>query len=101
MATHFGSSGAGGKSRRLDRPAPPLATASSDGSTHRSPVHLFSDAGWTPYPARSRIRPDATAKLLKAFPDLTVSKAIDAAPGNPATLIRYAQGLREAGLPEQ
>ena len=43
----------------------------------------------------------AAAKLLEAFPDLTVSKAIDAAPGQPDTIARYAQGLREAGLPEQ
>ena len=43
----------------------------------------------------------AAAKLLEAFPDLTVSKAIDAAPGQPDTIVRYAQGLREAGLPEQ
>lgn len=42
----------------------------------------------------------AAAKLLEAFPDLTVSKAVDAAPGNPEILARYAQGLREAGLPE-
>jgi adenylate cyclase len=40
------------------------------------------------------------AKLLEAFPGLTVSKAMDAAPGQPDTIVRYAQGLREAGLPE-
>ena len=43
----------------------------------------------------------AAAKLLEAFPGLTVSKAMDAAPGQPDTSIRYAQGLRVAGLPEQ
>jgi adenylate cyclase len=43
----------------------------------------------------------AAAKLLEAFPDLTVSKAMDAAPGQPDTIVRFAQGLREAGLPEQ
>ncbi len=44
----------------------------------------------------------AAAKLLEAFPGLTVSKAVDAAPGNVNKDItaRYAQGLREAGLPE-
>ena len=42
----------------------------------------------------------AAAKLLEAFPGLTVSKAMDAAPGQPDTIVRYAQGLREAGLPE-
>ena len=43
----------------------------------------------------------AAAKLLEAFPGLTVSKAMDAAPGQPDTIVRYAQGLREAGLPEE
>jgi adenylate cyclase len=43
----------------------------------------------------------AAAKLLEAFTDLMISKAIDAAPGNPEILAGYAQGLREAGLPEQ
>ncbi|AWM85628.1 adenylate/guanylate cyclase domain-containing protein [Microvirga sp. 17 mud 1-3] len=40
------------------------------------------------------------AKLLEAYPDLTVTRAVEAAPGNPDILARYAQGLREAGLPE-
>jgi adenylate cyclase len=42
----------------------------------------------------------AAAKLLEAFPGLTVSRAVDATPGNPEFLARYAQGLRVAGLPE-
>ena len=42
----------------------------------------------------------AAAKLLEAFPDLTVSTTVDAAPGNPEILARCAHGLREAGLPE-
>jgi hypothetical protein len=42
----------------------------------------------------------AAAKLPEAFPGLTVSKAMDAAPGQADTIVRYAQGLREAGLPE-
>jgi adenylate cyclase len=32
----------------------------------------------------------AAAKLLGAFPDLTVPKAVNAAPGNPDTIVRYA-----------
>jgi adenylate cyclase len=43
----------------------------------------------------------AAAKLLDAFPGLTVSRALDAVPGNPELLARYAHGLREAGLPEK
>ncbi|MGF9759369.1 adenylate/guanylate cyclase domain-containing protein [Microvirga sp. 0TCS3.31] len=40
------------------------------------------------------------ARFLEAFPGMTVSKAIDATPGNQEFLSRYAQGLRAAGLPE-
>jgi len=43
----------------------------------------------------------AAARLLEAFPGMTVSRAVDAAPGNPMFLSRLAHGLREAGLPEQ
>jgi len=43
----------------------------------------------------------AAAKLLEAFPGMTVSRAVDAAPGNPAFLSQLAQGLRDAGLPEK
>jgi adenylate cyclase len=40
------------------------------------------------------------ARFLEAFPGMTVSKAIAATPGDPGFLSRYAQGLRDAGLPE-
>lgn len=42
----------------------------------------------------------AAARFLEAFPGMTVSKAIAATPGDPGFLSRYAQGLRDAGLPE-
>jgi adenylate cyclase len=40
------------------------------------------------------------ARFLEAYPGMTVSKAIDATPGNQQFLSRYAQGLRAAGLLE-
>jgi adenylate cyclase len=42
----------------------------------------------------------AAAKFLEAFPGMTVSRAVDAAPGSLNFLLPYAQGLRDAGLPE-
>ncbi|GEO19347.1 tetratricopeptide repeat protein [Microvirga aerophila] len=42
----------------------------------------------------------AAAKFLAAFPGMTVSRAVDATPGNSDFLLPYAQGLRDAGLPE-
>jgi adenylate cyclase len=42
----------------------------------------------------------AAARFLEAFPGMTVTKAIGATPGDPGFLSRYAQGLRDAGLPE-
>jgi adenylate cyclase len=40
------------------------------------------------------------AKFLEAFPGMTVSRAVDATPGDANFLRPYAQGLRDAGLPE-
>jgi hypothetical protein len=42
----------------------------------------------------------AAARFMEAFPGMTVTKAIGATPGDPGFLSRYAQGLRDAGLPE-
>jgi adenylate cyclase len=42
----------------------------------------------------------AATKFLEAFPGMTVTKAVDATPGSPDFLLRYAQGLRDAGMPE-
>ena len=40
------------------------------------------------------------AKLLEAYPGMTVSKAIAAAPPSAPLNERIAEGLRKAGLPE-
>jgi adenylate cyclase len=42
----------------------------------------------------------AVARFLDAYPDMTVSKAIDAAPPSSPLRGRMAEGLRKAGLPE-
>jgi adenylate cyclase len=43
---------------------------------------------------------EAVAKLLEAFPGMTISEAVAAAPNAPAVNERIAEGLRKAGLPE-
>jgi adenylate cyclase len=42
----------------------------------------------------------AAAKFMAAFPGMTVSRAIDATPGDANFLRHYVQGLRDAGVPE-
>lgn len=42
----------------------------------------------------------AVARFMEAYPGMTVSKAIDAAPPSSPLIERTAQGLRKAGLPE-
>jgi adenylate cyclase len=67
-----------------------------------------SDATWTyriltaTYANAGRLEEarQSLARFLEAFPGMTVSKAIEATPGNQQFLSCYAQGLRAAGLPE-
>lgn len=42
----------------------------------------------------------AVARFLDAYPDMTVSKAVDAAPPSSPLRGRIAEGLRKAGMPE-
>jgi adenylate cyclase len=42
----------------------------------------------------------AVAKLVDTYPDMTVTKAIEASPPSAPSIERIAEGLRRAGLPE-
>jgi hypothetical protein len=43
---------------------------------------------------------DAARQLLARYPDVTISKIIAITPHRGDYLMRYAEGLRRAGLPE-
>jgi len=43
---------------------------------------------------------DAVRQLLEKYPDVTISKIIAITPHRGDYLVRYADGLRKAGLPD-
>ena len=79
------------------------AVASVQGGLRRTPGATFAYRLLTAAYAQAgqlEEAKQAATKFLKAYPNMTISKAIDAIPADSGYTNRIAEGLRKAGLPE-